>query len=269
MLISSFFDFVLTPFQSLPPFWAVCALSLATALLILVVFRFTSNPERIKETKNCIKAHVLEMWLFRDNPRIILTAQWRIVRLNGRYLKLTGGPMLVMLLPLSVMFFAVDGWFSYRPMRPGEQTIVSLWVGEKWQDLLETAALEANGGIAVETPPLRIPVANQVDWRIRAMQAGVHKMSVNLAGHLLEKQLIVSQNLARISPSRVRSELWQNLLYYGEPPVPSELGIERLNVLYPSRSIRVFHWDIHWMLCFIALSFIFVFALKRPFGIEL
>jgi hypothetical protein len=79
----------------------------------------------------------------------------------------------------------------------------------------------------------------------------------------------VSQNLVRISPSRVRSGFSQGLLYAAEPPIPDEWGIDLLSVEYPSRSIEVFGWRLHWLVCFFALSCIFAFAFKRLLRVEL
>ncbi len=268
-LISSLFDLTLTPFYTLSPLWALSLFSLLAGFLMLVIFRFTSNQPRIKETKNGIKAHVLELWLFRDDLRIMLSAQGRILRLNGRYLMLAIKPMLVLIVPMALILLSLEGWFGYRPLHPGEAAIVSMQVTDGETGLLESASIEANNGLTVETPSLKIPGAREVNWRIRADGLGIHNVSMDLLGRRLEKQVIVSQGLVRVSSSRLRSEFWQGLLHPSEPSIPPQSGIERIDIHYPTRFIKVFHWNIHWLLYFFVVSTACAFGLKRMLRVEL
>jgi uncharacterized membrane protein (DUF106 family) len=268
-LISSLFDLTLRPFQSISPLWGLSLFSLLAGFLMLLIFRFTSDQQRIRETKNAIKAHVLELWLFRDDLRIMLSAQVQILRLNGRYLKLAMKPMLVLIVPMALALLSLEGWFGYRPLHPGEVAIVSMQVSDGEIGLLERASLEANNGLTVETPPLRIPRAKEVDWRVRAYGLGIHNVSMDFSGRRLEKQVVVSQGLARVSPSRLRSKFWQGLLHPSEPSIPRQSGIERIDIHYPTRFIKIFHWNIHWLLYFFVLSTVFAFGFKRIFRVEL
>lgn len=269
LLIHSFFDFTMIPFQSISPLWALTLFSFLAGLLMLLVFRYTSDQERIRETKNGIKAHLLELWLFRDDVRIMLSAQWQILRLNGRYLKLAIKPMLALIVPMALILISLEGWFGYRPLLPGEEAIVSVLVSDGQTEILEKASLKANGAITVETPPLRIPLANEVDWRVRASKVGVHKVSLDLSGSVLEKQVVVSQGLTRLSPSRLSSSFWQVLLYPGESPIPDQLGIQRIDIHYSTRFIKIFGWNIHWLVVFFVLSIVSAFAFKRLFRVEM
>jgi uncharacterized membrane protein (DUF106 family) len=279
LLISSFVDLTLSPLQSISPLWALSLFSLMAGLFMLLIFRYTSDQQRIRETKNGIKAHLLELWLFRDDMRIMLSAQGQILRLNGRYLKLAMKPFMVLVIPMTLILISLEGWFGYRPLRPGEVAIVTVQVSDGETGLLQKASLEANNGLRVETPPLRIPPAKEVDWRIRAGEPGIHKVSLDLsglptaqavqAGRRLEKQVVVSQGLARVSPARLSSGFWQTLLHPSESPIPQGLGIQRIDIRYPTRSIKVFHWKIHWLVYFFVLSIVFAFAFKRIFKVEL
>jgi len=262
------FDLIMSLFQSLSPMLALSFLSLLTALLMLVTFRYTSDQQRIRETKNAIKARLLELWIFRDDVRITLSAQGKLLLLNGRYLKLALKPMMVMIVPLALIVILLEGWFGYRPLRPGEAVIVSMQVSDGVLGL-ENASLYAGNGVKVETPPLRISMAKEVDWRIRADGPGTHKVTLDLSGYHLEKQVVVLEGLVRVSPSRFASTFWQTLLYPGEPPIPKEFGIERIDISYPTRFIKIFRWEIHWLVVFFVLSIVFAFAFKRAFRVEM
>ena len=268
-LIHSAFDQIMSPWASLSPLWTLALFSLVTGLLMLLVFRYTSDQERIRVTKNGIKAHLLELWLFQNHPGIMLSAQARLLRLNGRYLRLGLKPMIIMSVPLAFLVISLDGWFGYRPLRPGEDVILSVEVRDGATGLLGSVLLHGRNGVAVETPPLRIAQAKEVDWRIRAGAPGIHTVSLESRDRRLEKQVVVGQGLARVSPSRLRPDFWQALLYPGEPPIPEYAQIERIDVGYPARLIRIFRWEVHWLVVFFAFSMGFALLFKRLLRVEL
>jgi hypothetical protein len=233
-LLSYGFDSLLRPFQTIPPFWALIPFSILTSILLLLIFRYTSDQQQIRITKDTIKAYILELWLFRDDPRILLSAQGRILRLNCRYLALAMKPMLVSLIPVALLLSTLDGWFGFRPLLPGEEVIVSVQADDGKTEFLERATLTVSSGLTIETLPLRIPPTMEADWRVKAHQAGVYKVAVDLPAHRVEKEVLVSHGLARVSFSRLSSGFWQALLYPNEPPLPHQAGLQRIDVYYPS-----------------------------------
>jgi hypothetical protein len=269
LLIIGIFDLMLSPLQSVSPLWSLSLVSVAAGLLMLLVFRYASDQRRIKETKNAIKAHVLELWLFRDDPRIMLASQGRILRLNLRYLKLAVKPLLVVIFPMALMLIYLEGWFSYRPLRPGEAAIVSVQLTPGQTGSLNQASLQANAGLSVETPALRIPAASEVDWRIRAESVGTHLLQIEVPGQKVEKTLIVSDKLVPVSPRRVIDGFWNKLLNPREKPILKASPLEQVEIHYPIRSIVVFGWEMHWIAVFFIISVISGIALKGLFRVEL
>lgn len=268
-LIDSLIDLILRPFQSMSPVWGLSLFSVLAGFFMLFIFRIASNQQRIRDTKNALKAHLLELWLFRDDLRIMLSAQTHVLRLNGRYLALAMKPMLFLIIPIGLILLSLEGWFGVRPLRPGESAIVSAQVSDGQGGLLEMASLDANNGLTVETPPLRIPYSQEVDWRVRADEVGIHQVSMRIAGRRLEKQVVVSQGLARVSPTRLHSTFWQGLLHPSEPSIPEQDRIERIDIYYPKGFIKIFRWNIHWLLHFFVLSTGVAFAFKRVLRVEL
>jgi hypothetical protein len=269
-LIDRAVDLLVAPLQSLSPAWSLGLFAALLALFMLLTFRYTSSQARIRQTKNRIKAHVLELWLFRHDMRAVLSAQVRILRLNARYLGLAMVPMIVMAVPVTLVLVSLEGWFGYRPLRPGEAAVVAVRASDKSAErITEGASLTSGEGLAVETPALRIPETREVDWRVRAQRGGVHQLSVDVPGSPVHKQVIVSDGLARVAPARVSSMWWQALTNTGEPPVPREAGIESIEIRYPARTIRLFGWELHWLVYMVALSFALALVLRRPLGVEL
>jgi hypothetical protein len=264
-LITGAADAVVRPLVALPPFWLLSAAALVLAVPTLLVFARLSNQARLLTTKNRIKAHLLELWLFRDDVRTVLQAQGRLLGLNLKYIGLTLPAMVVIAPPMVLLLGALAPWYESRPLRPGETTILSVHASDP-AVLAGEPRLVTGNGVAVETPPLRIPAGNEIDWRIRAVAPGVHTVWVEVGGQRLDKQVVAATEPARVIPSRSTSALWQALTGPGEAPLPAG-AVERVDVRYPSTAVEV--WGLPWWLFFFVAMMVFVFALRRPLGVEL
>ncbi|SRR5579884_435673 len=270
LYLSRFFELLLSPFQLLNPFWSLFVFSLITGILMLVIFRYTSNQKEIREAKEQIKAHLLEIRLFKDDLRILFSAQKSILLYNLKYMKHALRPMLFMIVPVAIILIQLDGWFGYRPLKQGESAIISVKLSDNSMGALSNISIESSKGLIVETPPLRIHSENEVDWRILVNELGEHKLIFNVLGHTFQKGVIVSNGrLVRVSPRVVASNLWDTLLNPGEESIVKNSLVKRIEIDYPSRSIGIFGWKIHWLVVFFVLSIVFGFAFKGLLGVEI
>ena len=197
----------------------------------------------------------------------MLGAQGHILRLNARYVLLTLKPFLVLLIPMALILIPLEGWFGFRALRPGDAATVVVSASGLSQP--DKAAIAVSEGLVVETPALRIPATREIAWRIRSLRPGTHSVWIDVDGRRLEKQVVVKDGLASISPARVSSASWETVLYPVEPPLPAESGIDRIDVGYPVASLSVFGLQMHWLIYFILATVVFMFALRGALRVEL
>ena len=269
-ILSTLFDSVLRPFHGVNPFWPLLVLSVLMGAVLLVVFRYTSNQRGIQETKNRIKAHLLEIRLFKDDLGILLSAQGMILKYNFRYFAYGLKPLLVIILPVAALLIQMEGWFGSRPLRPGESALVSVYLSGGISEPLPSVEMEVDDGLAIESPSLRIPATREVDWKIRAKKPGNYHLLVKLQGVMIPKTVTVSAGeLARVSPIKPSSDLWDVALHPGESPIPKDLPVKQISLDYPSRSIDVLGWKLHWLLVFFVISTLTGFLFKGFFKVEI
>lgn len=269
-VLTAWFDFLLTNLNFLGPLWALCIVSMLAGIVMLLIFRLTSNQSRIKEAKNKMQAHLIEILLFKDSPRIILSAQKRLLLYNAQYMKHALKPMLYMILPVSLMLIQLDGWFGYRPLNIGESAIVSVKLSEDGPKTLSNVSIDVDKGLIVETPPLRIPENGEINWRVRADTPGEHIITVNASGHATRKKVEVFQTkLTRLSRVMVGSNFWDILMNPGEGPIKENSFISKIGVGYPTRKIAIFGWQSNWLLLFFILSIAGGFAFRKIMKTEI
>jgi hypothetical protein len=269
-LLNALFDALFFPFRTLDAWWAMLYISLLTGFLMLAVFRLTSNQAGIRAAKDRIKAHLLEMRLFKDNFRVSLGAQRQILAANWRYVRYSAKPMVVMILPLVLILIQLNFWFGYEPLAVGEPAILKVRLKAGVDPLKTDIALEAPASVRVDTLPLRIIDEPEVDWRIRPQAAGLASLTVAVGGARYEKTVRAGgPPLSRLSPVKVGSRLPDPLLYPGESPLPAGGPVKAIEVSYAARRLPFLGLRLHWLVAYFALSVVLGFALKRPFKVEI
>jgi len=264
------FEFIFFPFRNMSPWVGMILISFLTALMMLLIYRFTSNQEGIRKVKNKIKAHLLELRLFKDSLALSLKAQGNILLSNLRYIRYSGKPLLVMIIPLILILIQLNLWYGYQSLKPGEETIIKVKLKEEQNPLDLDLTIQPSQALAVETPPLRIEEENEINWRLRAREKGIHHLSFKINGQSFTKKVAVAQKpLTKISPLKVRPNFFSALSNPGEPPLSGDLPVESIEVKYPAKNMNLFGWHIHWLIVYFALSIIFGFAFKGIFKVEI
>ncbi|MFB0566795.1 MAG: hypothetical protein ACETWK_14090 [Candidatus Aminicenantaceae bacterium] len=258
------------PFRNLSPWFGMILISLLTGLMMLLIFRFASNQEGIRKVKDKIKAHLLELRLFKDSLRLTLKAQGKILRYNLKYLSYSVKPLLIMIIPLVLILFQLNLWFGYQSLKTGEETILKVKLKEYQNPLDFDIAIEASQALIIDTPPLRIEDENEINWRLKAREKGLHILNFEINDQKFTKKVSVAQrSFTKISPLKVSRNFIDEMYNPGEAPLPGALPVKAVEVMYPSKNMDLFGWRIHWLIVYFALSIIFGFVLKGIFRVEI
>lgn len=237
---------------------------------MLFIFRQTSNQEGIRKAKDRIKAHLLEIRLFKDNMSVSLKAQGNILLANMKYITYSFKPLLVMIIPIILILVQLNFWFGYQPLKVGESTILKVKLDEGQNPLNLDIKVEPSTAFSIETPPLRIEEEREISWRLRPNEKGIHELSLTLSNQRLTKEVLVAQKaLTKVSPLKVQRSFLNELFNPVEKPLPRDLPIKSIEILYPSKSMSLFGWHIHWLIIYFALSIILGFAFKGIFKVEI
>ena len=275
-VLRAVFDGLLLPFRGLHPLVGLALASLLAAVIVLLVFRRTSDQRALAAVKRQIHAGFFELRLFADDPPALFAVQWSLLRHNLRYLRLSLVPMLVLLVPFVLMIAQLQFHYGYRGLRPGETALVEVALDPAWRAAAGGAGstpgrpalrLTAPDGVRVETPGVWVPSHHKMTWRIGIDTAGSHMLTIDLAGTPLTKTLDATDRVVRRSPSRLRPAFLDQLLYPAEPSLPADVPIRAISVTCPEASIAAFGMTSHWLVWFFVLSMLFAFALRRRLGV--
>jgi len=266
-LVNQLFDLIFFPFRSLNPMVGLTVVSFLTGILMVLVFRTTSNQAGIKQVKERIKAHLLAIRLFQDQLDVVLRTHARILGSTLNYMGFSLRPLAVMFLPIVLIMVQLELRLGQHAAQPEESFLVAATFAEA--DGLEQASLRLPPGLALTAPPLRIFERKEITWRVEASEAGDFTLGVVVGEQAFAKTVTVGDSAARLSRKRIRAGLVNQFLYPGEPPLPKEAPVESIEIKYRPRSIDSGLFESHWLIPFFGLSLIAGLALKGVLRTEI
>jgi len=249
------------------PLMLVFLLSIAIGLLMVVVFRYTSDQKAIRVAKDHLKAHLLAVQLFQDQLQVVLISYWRIIRSTGNYLRLAFMPVLYVSIPLIFLMVQVDRYLGYSPIALGQSFLVKARLVDS--NALDQASLRLPSGLSLMAPAVHVPAENEIVWRVVPQEPGKGDLQIDVGSDSLLKSLEVSGGIKRISPTRLKDKWWERMFVSGEDALPSNSPVQSISINYPERTIAFAWLEWNWIWLFFVLSLIFGFLFKTILRIEI
>lgn len=267
--LRALFDALLYPFRAMSPWVTLLPISLVTAVVLLLIFKRTSNQSAINDVKARITAGLFEIRLFNDDLRTMFRAQGQILRRTLTYMRLSLVPMLWTLPPLVLVIAQLQFHYGYEGISPGQTTELqavlkpdSVPAGKPHIDV------DAADGITIVEPAVWVPSLREMTWRVHVDAPGSYELRLAMGGETESKLVDATAEVVRRSPIRARGFL-DELLYPAESALPSDSAFEAIEIGYEDATVNFFGFGIHWLIVFFVLSMAFAFALRKPFGVEI
>jgi len=257
-------------YLAMSPLLVVLLISIVIGLLMVVVFRYTSDQKAIGRAKDRLKAHLLAVRLFQDQLPVVIRAYARILGGTGSYLRLAFTPFLITILPITFLIIQLDRYLGWVPLRPGQTFLVEARVEDP--SAFNQADLQLPADLTSSAPAVHISTDKDQDkeivWRVAAQRAGKYEIHIVTAGQKVSKQVVVSLGLARISPVRLRDNFWKRLFASGEAPLADNSPVQSISITYPPRLITFAGMEWNWIVLFFVASLISGFFFKTVLGIQ-
>lgn len=254
---------------AMPGWLSATLIAAVTGVLLLVVFKYTSNQGAIKRARNRINADLLAVKLFKDSPEVALRSQGRILAGAGRLFVLAIVPMLVMAVPVTLMLGQLSLWYQARPLKVGEEAVVTVRLNGD-PKALPRVELEPTDAVAVAVGPVRAGRLPEYCWVLKARDPGEHRLAFRAGDASADKQLAVAadgERMMRVSPLRPGWQWSDMVLYPWEPPFRPDSPFRSIEVVYPARRSWTSGTD-NWVIYWFAASFVAALAFRKALNVN-
>jgi hypothetical protein len=263
VLTNTFGRIALAPIAVLPGWLSNTIISAVTGLFLLVIFKYTSNQRAIGKVREDIKANILALKLFKDSISVTLHAEARVFK--GAFLLLFHAipPMLVMILPVSLLLAQMSLWYQSRPLLLGEVVVMTVKLNDNIKGNWPTVNIKPTSLAEVTVGPVRILSRREICWEIKALENGKHIITLDINGHQIEKELANGDGFMRVSSTRPASNWAGILVNPAEEPFAPDSIVQSVTIDYPKRLSKTSGAD-WWLIYFFIASMVFALVM-RPF----
>lgn len=258
---------LLAPLGVLPGWLSATAVAALTGVLLLVVFKYTSNQRAIKRVRNDIDANLLALKLFKENAVVTLRAQNRLLAGAGRLFVLALVPMAVMALPVTLILGQLSLWYQQLPLRVGEEAVVTLALNGDAAAPLPGVRLLPTDAAETTVGPVRVFSRREVCWNIKARQGGYQRLVFQVGDQTFDKELAVGDGYLRVSARRPAWDWSEVLMHPAEAPFPPDSPVRSIEIAYPARASWTSGTD-YWMIYWFVVSLVAAFCCRRALGVN-
>ena len=242
-------SWLLAPLGMLPGWLSATLVSAATGVVLLVVFKYTSNQRGIKRVKDDIKANLLALKLFKDSAPVALRAQGGILLSAFRLAFYSVVPMLVMMVPVLLILGQLSLWYQSRPLQVGEDAVLTLKLNRHSDSSLPNVRLEPTDAIEPLIGPVQVRSRREVCWSIQARTSGYHRLVFHVGEQTGEKEVAIGDGFMRVSTLRPGRYWTEVLLHPSEKPFGPDSPIQSIAMDFPPRSSLTSGtdwWVVYW-----------------------
>ncbi len=154
--------FLFAPIADLPGWLSNTIISVLMGPLLLLFFKYISNQSAIERARDDMKAHTLSLKLFKDSFSVTLRAPLGLFYGALRLLLHSIRPLLIMLVPVSLLLVQMGLWYQCRPLTPGEYTVVTMTLNGNFDSPWPTVTLKPTPAVQITTGPVRILSQRQI-----------------------------------------------------------------------------------------------------------
>jgi len=262
-VLANSLGWLLAPIAVLPGWLSNTIISAVTGVLLLIIFKYTSNQLAIGRVRNEIKANMLALKLFKDSVSVTLKAQGHIFGGSLRLLFHAVRPMLVMILPVTLLLAQMGLWYQARPLRTGEQAIITMKLNGDIDTAWPQVDIKSIPAAKVIAGPVCAFSTREICWEIEAQQNGCHNIVFHVDHQQIEKELAIGPGFMRVSTNRPGRHWTDVLMHPWEKPFEPDSIVHSITIAYPDR-ISINSGTDWWVIYFFIASMVFAMIFK-PF----
>ncbi len=232
-------------------------------VLALFILKYTSNQDAIGRAKDCTKANMLALKLFKDSFTVTMKSLGQIYK--GAFIRLFHiiRPMLVMTVPFCLVMSQMGLWYQARPLLPGEEAVVTMQLNgdtdSEWPDV----SIVSDPAFDITIEKVRVFSKRLIYWKIKALEEGLGDLIFEVGADRIKKELVIGAGLTKVSIKRPGRHFEEILLNPWEKPFTKDSAVQSINIEYPDRISKTCgtNW---WIGYFFVVSMVFAFLLM-PF----
>lgn len=255
--------FLLAPLMTLDGWLSNVIVAAVAGLVLMIIFKYTSNQRAIGRVRDDIKANMLALKLYKDSIAVTLQSQGRVFGDAFLLLFHSLRPMAAMIVPVCLLLAQLGLWYQVQPLKQGQEAIVVMQLKGDAESDWPDVRLENTAAAEIVVEQSSVFSKRQIWWKIKAVKDGYSNIVFDVDGQKVDKAIAVGDGFMRVSSCRPGFKPAEILIHPAEKPFKANSVVESITIDYPKRDFGISGSD-KWLIYFFVASMVFALVFK-PF----
>lgn len=251
----SFLDAIFNPLLKLPIFWGIFVLSFLIALLIIIIYKFTTNQNLMKQLKEEMKEFQKQMKELKQHPEEMMKIQKKSMKTNMKYMSHSMRSTLITFIPIILIFGWMNAHFAYEPILPGQEFTTTAVFKEGEGKEIELIVPE---GISIEGYAVKEVEDSSVMWILKGSE-GEYLLEYKFDRETHTREVLITDEWAYKDPiKKIKNSQLKSL----------EIGNKEMKPMH-NTFLQQIPWfgNFGWLGTYIVFSIIFSIGLRKLFKV--
>jgi len=242
-MFDAFLDKTLGFMLNWPPLYSILLISAVISILIVLIYKYFTNQEEMKQIKEQQKEYQKQMKTEKDTEKL-MKIQKEAMSLNMKYMGKSMKPTLITFIPILLIFGWMNAHFAYEPLTPGQEF-----------ELIATMEKGITGNVTISVPEgLEIIGENTKEisdrtatFKLKGTQ-GEYYATLSSNGQEVDKKIIITtEPKYATTPETYKSDVFKTVSLGNKP-------------------LKVF-WKLSWIWVYIISAILISTALRKAMNV--
>ncbi len=256
MILDAILNPIFGPLLGLPSFWTVVIISFIIALIMIIIYKYTTNQVVMKELKGQLKGYQKQLKEHRSDPSKMKEINKKMMEVNVKFFKHSMKSMFITWIPIIIIFGWMNAHLGYYPILPGQEfsTTVSFEEGIDGEvELITPLGVELLGDKIQEIED------EKASWKLRGI-TGEHTLEYRFEDEKVLKEVLITEERSYKNPIKTK----KGFLSFGGDHIPDESNMVQISIsnerVYP---LRLFGLKLSWFWTYFIFTFVFNMILRK------
>lgn len=197
----AYFDFlnlVFAPLLKLSVLWAIIILSLIISLIIIVITKYTTNQDLMKNMKEDIKNYQKQIKELKNEPAKAMELQKKAMEVNMKYMTHSLKPTIITFIPIILIFGWMSSTFAYESIEPQQEFSVTAFLDKNTNGNVEIIVPDEITAIGDKTKKIE---NDKTEWKLKGSE-GEHVLEFVYGNEKQQHNVLITNGNKYLSPTK-------------------------------------------------------------------
>lgn len=235
------------------PFWSLFIISIAIALFMTLIYKWTTNQSLMKDLKDELNAVQKQLKELRNQPEKMMEVQKKAMETNMKYMMHSMRSTLFTFIPIIIIFAWLNANLAFEPIIPNQDFTTTIEFQDAAQGIITLKGItgpDERGVALLSEKNVEISDGNAI-WKLKAKEPGLYNIDYELDGKVYTKEVLISTEQMYSTPEKVINDN----------------NIKSIKVDYNPLRFNILGIKLSWLWTYIIVSIVFSMLFRKLFKV--